>query len=174
MSLAFPSIIAKLQRLANSGFSRTCLKAYFKLAEVNHTSPSPSCVFFSAKVLSKSSNFDTWYLSFFLFSFFTLTSKSVFMLLSRLTVMTVGCMKTSSFILFIFAIWRISINFLSSFSTAFWSGNGIRRTFCCLGAQFSFNCAFISCPSRRPCLEKSSLNSVNNLFGGLIARLFSR
>ena len=67
----------------------------------------------------------------------------------------------------------VFISFSSSFSKEFWSCDGIWRPFRCFGTQFSLNCAFISCPFMRPCLQNNSLNSVNKLFGGSFTQLIS-
>ena len=100
---------------------------------------------------------------FFMFSFIALVSSANFIGLSRFTVITVGCMKTSFFTLLIFSKYLFSITCCNCFSTEVWSCKSMRRPFCCFGTQFPLTCPFISRLSTRPYLENISLNSMNSL-----------
>ena len=130
MPPVFPPIIAKLQCFANSGFKGTCPNAYLRSTDVNYTFSPSFAVIVSASVFSKSSKFGIWYLSFFMFPFISLASSAIFIVLSRFTVITVGCIKTSSFISLTFSMCPLFSNFSNSFSTEFWSCKGMRRPFC--------------------------------------------
>ena len=157
-----------------SGCNSVCPYAYSISNDVNLTVLSSLLLIIFATCSIRFSKFGIWYFSFWMALLSDLASNAILTDLSRLTVITTGCMKTSS--LFLSTCWMCpSANNLSiSCSTASWSCSDTHLPFCWVIFAFSLKAIFLVCPFLFLFLVNNYLTIIFNVsLSDTFSRLYS-